>query len=106
MNQTVTVIARAKAKKGKEAELREALVGLLAPTRSEEGCINYDMHVSTEDPGLFFFHENWKSRESIGRHMEAPHVKAILARAPALLAESLQIHFLSRVEANAPQHRC
>ena len=57
----ITVTATFQARPGKAKELHEALIGLLAPTRKEAGCINYDLHSSPEDPAKFLFHENWAS---------------------------------------------
>ena len=69
-----TVIAKLKAKSGSEERLYEELRNLVEPTRAEEGCINYDLHRSVEDPGLFMFYENWESRPLWERHMESPHL--------------------------------
>jgi quinol monooxygenase YgiN len=70
----LTVIAKLKAKKGCEQQLREMLRGLVEPTRAEEGCIKYDLHRSLEDPGLFIFYENWESRPLWEAHMKSPHL--------------------------------
>ena len=76
----ITVIATFQAKPGKENELRAALIGLLAPTRKEAGCVSYDLHLSPEDPAKFLFHENWVSQAAIDTHMQAPHIQALLPR--------------------------
>src|SRR2546428_10933244 len=54
-DQIITVIARLKAKPGLEDSVRQELFKLLAPTRSEKGCINYDMHQSCDDASFFSF---------------------------------------------------
>jgi quinol monooxygenase YgiN len=77
---TLTVIATFQARPGKEADLRAALVGLLEPTRKEEGCINYDLHISPENPAKFLFHENWASKAALDAHLQSAHVKALLPR--------------------------
>ena len=64
---TVTVVATFHAKPGQEAELKKALIALVAPTRQEKGCLNYDLHVSAEDPTKFLFHENWTSKADLRR---------------------------------------
>jgi quinol monooxygenase YgiN len=46
MNDSLTVIAHVRAKPGQESRVRQLLEGLLAPTRAEAGCINYDLHQS------------------------------------------------------------
>ena len=73
----LTVIAKLKAKSGYEEQLYELLRGLVEPTRAEEGCINYDMHRSVEEPGTFMFYENWESRPLWERHMGSPHVQKL-----------------------------
>ncbi len=70
----LTIIAKLKAKPGSEDRLYEACRKLVAPTRAEEGCINYDMHRSIEDPGLIMFYENWETKPLWERHMESPHL--------------------------------
>lgn len=82
----LTVVAHVRAKPGKEAELEKALLGLVEPTAAEDGCINYDLHRETDDASHFVFYENWTSRAALERHLAAPHIQAVLARAEELLA--------------------
>ena len=77
---SVTVIALFQAKPGQEIELRNALMRLVAPTRQEAGCLNYDLHVSPEDPAKFLFHENWTSKALLDAHLQSAHIKALLPR--------------------------
>ena len=58
----LTIIAKLKAKPGAEEQLYEECRKLIAPTLAEEGCINYDMHRSIEDPGTIMFYENWTTK--------------------------------------------
>ena len=50
---SVTVIAAAFAKPGMEKEARQMLLGLLEPSRKDEGCISYDLHEEAGQPGRF-----------------------------------------------------
>ena len=81
---TVTVIATFQARPGKEAELTAALIALVAPTRQEAGCINYDLHVLPDEPAKFLFHENWTSKAHLDAHLQSAHIKAFLPRLDAL----------------------
>ncbi len=83
----VTVIAFHRARPGKEDVLREALLSLCGPTRQEQGCINYDLHISADDPGLLVFHENWDTKADLDRHLSSPHIDAFRQTADELLAE-------------------
>ncbi len=64
-NQRITVLALVKAKEGMEETVREELLALVNPTRSEPGCINYDLHQATDEKSLFMFYENWKSMDDL-----------------------------------------
>ena len=90
-SQQVTVVVRLKAKTGKEAQVRQELFNLLAPTRAEQGCLNFDMHEALGDPTLFMFHENWTSEECLARHFETPHIKRWVELTKTLLAEPLDL---------------
>jgi quinol monooxygenase YgiN len=85
--QPVTVVATFVARAGKETELRNALIRLVAPTRKESGCLNYDLHISPENPGRFLFHENWTAKAALDAHLQSPHIQALATRLEELCAE-------------------
>jgi quinol monooxygenase YgiN len=70
----LTLVVSFQARPGKEAALRALLAGMVAPTRAEPGCLNYDLHAAPDDPSKFMFHENWASREHHQAHDKTPHV--------------------------------
>lgn len=71
----VSVVARLKANDGMEGRLKEEASKLVEPTRSEEGCLNYDLHQGIEDPTVFFFYENWRSQQDLDEHLEMPYLQ-------------------------------
>lgn len=93
----VTVVATLKAKPGKAEELRAELLKLVPLTLREDGCINYDLHESTETAGLFLFYENWKSKQDLDRHLAMPYIAAMLAKADDLLAEPVGLQLFERI---------
>jgi len=96
-NDKLTVIARIKAKPGMEERAKQELLKLLAPTRAEPGCINYDMHQSVNDASLFLFHENWTSEENLKRHLETSHIRNWFQQADELLAAPVEITLWKQV---------
>jgi quinol monooxygenase YgiN len=90
MNDSLTVIAHVRAKPGQESRVRQLLEGLLAPTRAEAGCINYDLHQSQTDPALFVFYENWESEAHLDAHARS-HIQSFRKLADETLAEPVQI---------------
>jgi quinol monooxygenase YgiN len=93
----VTVIARIRAKADRAQRVKEELLKLLAPTRAENGCINFDMHQGATDHTQFLFHENWTSEAALKAHFETPHIKNWLRVAEDLLAEPLEVTLWNRV---------
>jgi quinol monooxygenase YgiN len=93
----VTVLARIKAKKGMEEEVKKELLSLIGPTRSEKGCINYDLHQSVEDKSLFMFYENWKSKRDLDEHLKMPYMKSHMEKASEILVEPGEITLWEKI---------
>jgi quinol monooxygenase YgiN len=87
----VVVVVRIRAKPGCEAEVREALVSLRAPTRAEPGCLGHDVHEMPDEPTLFLLHESWRTDADLERHLMAAQVQAWIAKSERLLAEPMQL---------------
>ena len=94
---SITVVATFHARPGKESELRNALMGLLAPTRKEFGCLNYDLHQSPEEPAKFLFYENWTSKDALGTHLQSAHVKALLPQVDDLCVAFPEIKIWEKI---------
>jgi quinol monooxygenase YgiN len=86
----LTIVAVFRARAGSEDALREALSALPGPTRDEIGCLNYDLHDSPEERGLFFFHETWETAEHHRAHLATSHIRHLLTVTPDLLAEPIR----------------
>lgn len=75
----LTIVANIHAKADKIDLVKSELQKLIAVTRAEEGCIQYDLHQDNESPAHFLFFENWTSRALWQQHMNAPHLAAYLS---------------------------
>jgi len=84
MSATVHVVARYIARAGKEEALKAVLVGLIAPTRRELGCYQYDLLINPQDPRDLCFVERWEDDKSLDRHAASDHLKAARAQAEPL----------------------
>jgi hypothetical protein len=80
----ITVIAYMTAKSGNEDQVREALLDLVARTRKEKGCINYDLHQSRENAAHFVIYENWTRLQT---RIRTPN-QVVCRRSPELLLPS------------------
>jgi quinol monooxygenase YgiN len=83
----LTVVAQIRAKDGMEETVKQELEALVGPTRSEKGCIKYELHQCVENKSLFMFYEKWVSKKDLDEHLHMPHMKAHMQRAGDLFAE-------------------
>ncbi len=96
-NTQITVIARLRAKEGKENTLKETLLELITPSRADEGCIRYDLHEDPENPALFMFHEIWSSKAALDKHLATPHLQKFIGLSEDLLAEPLGVTIWKKI---------
>jgi quinol monooxygenase YgiN len=89
----IRVIARALARTGKEEQLRNTLAGMLTPTRAEHGCRLYELYESN-NRGLFYFYEEWESRDALDRHTQTPHYKQLAQNSRDLLEGAFEVNIL------------
>ncbi len=68
---------------GREADLAALLSSLLAPTRTEQGCISYELSRSTEKPGTFLFSEKFTNQAALDAHIASAHFQAFLKKREA-----------------------
>ncbi|MGI9553861.1 MAG: putative quinol monooxygenase [Thermodesulfobacteriota bacterium] len=64
------LIAKFKIKPGYREEFINLSEGMLEPSRSEEGCIHYELLQDPFSPDLFTFYEKWKSQLDLDLHFE------------------------------------
>ncbi|MGD9961079.1 putative quinol monooxygenase [Nocardioides sp.] len=91
------VVATIPAKPGSEAVVRDALTTLVAATRGEEGCVEYDLFESLSAPGTFVMVESWRSQADLDAHMASAHIAAAMGSTADHLAGDIAIHPLAHV---------
>lgn len=72
--ETVRTIARTTALPVKVEEVKSILVGLIEPTRQEDGCILYELLQNSDDPTDFVLVEEWESEAALKAHLASPHM--------------------------------
>jgi quinol monooxygenase YgiN len=85
MAATVHVIARHLAKPGKEDEVKAILLALVAPSRREVDCYQYDLLCNPTDPRDFCFVERWGGERALEQHDATPHLQAARAQLEGLV---------------------
>ncbi|MFC4994505.1 putative quinol monooxygenase [Rubritalea tangerina] len=93
----LTIIADIRAREDKTHLVKAELLKLIAPTRAEDGCINYDLHQDNDNPAHFIFHENWENRELWQVHMNSPHIANYLEATEGCVDEFI-VHEMTHIE--------
>ncbi len=82
----VTLMVILRAREGQALLLGAELQALLGPTRREQGCLNFELHRSVDNPEDYLLHEVWASRGAHEEHRRTAHFMRWNARKDALLA--------------------
>jgi len=83
----LVVVATAKAKSGREAELLKALLDVAGPTRAQPGCVSFALYRSKENASIVTALERWASKADHERHHRDAHVAKLMAAMAPTLAE-------------------
>jgi len=93
----LTIVAKVTAKSDLAEAVKTELLKLIAPTRKEEGCIEYKLHQDNEEPALFIFYETWENMECLQKHIKTDHYIAYVQAVGDMLAEKI-VNKMTRIE--------
>jgi len=94
---TLHVVAIAETSADKAEELKSVCLGLIEPTRKENGCISYELYQDTVNPGKFTFIENWESKAHLDVHLKTPHMAAAGAAFGKIVTKELLVMTLNQL---------
>ncbi|EKZ5662440.1 antibiotic biosynthesis monooxygenase [Klebsiella aerogenes] len=94
---TIALIAVLKAKAGQTEALRDALQGLLLPTREEPGNLDYALFQLRDVPDTFYMRESWRDQQALDEHIAQPYFQAFIGQMESLLAEPLRLDYLTPI---------
>jgi len=94
---TTPVVAIFLAKPGAEEKLETLFRSVIPITLKEEGCISYQLNRDLDQPRRFVWTEEWRSRELLDNHANAPHIRAVLAEIGDLI-ETAEVIALRKID--------
>lgn len=74
-NPHVTILAFMPVRPGTEDVLRSAASDVVAKTRTEPGCVSYDLLQNAKDPTKYVFYENFNDQTAFDFHFRQPYVQ-------------------------------
>lgn len=95
----ITVIAMLKAREGLEDKVNQELLKMVEETHKENGCLQYDLHRSVEDPSVFVFYEIWESKNALDKHFQTPHFLRLSDMVEELFEDEPVIQFFDKISA-------
>jgi len=76
----LTAVTFIQGREGKAADVKRELLSLSAPTRAEQGNIQYDLYQSVDRSDRFMRLEVWQDDAALERHKATPHLKTSFER--------------------------
>src|SRR5687767_9982265 len=95
---TLQVVARVIARSDTVDAVKKILVGMLEPSREEEGCLVYELLQCQDDPTDFTFVEEWTNDAVLERHAASPHIAGVQTELRALVAVPTVVKKYSLIE--------
>ena len=83
---TLQVVARVIARPETVEAVKKILVGMLEPSRAEDGCLVYELLQCQDDPTDFTFVEEWTNDAALVRLAASPNIAGVEAELRALVA--------------------
>jgi len=83
-------IVQLEPKPGCEAEFRDELLQVVAPTRAEPGCLAIHVFESVREPQRFAIHSEWADEAAFNLHATLPHTARFIEAARRLLTHRVE----------------
>jgi quinol monooxygenase YgiN len=99
-DEKIVLVARLKVKNEMVEEAKLAALALVEISRSEAGCINYDIHQAIDDETVFVWHETWASKQALDEHFAMPYFVEFFATVDKVAAEPPQITLTKMISKN------
>lgn len=96
-DEKIVLIARLKVKKDAVEAAKLAALEIVADSRAEDGCLNYDFHQQIDDETIFIWHETWKNQAAIELHEASEHFKKFSQAIEDFTEEPLHLTFAKMV---------
>ncbi|HEL2929504.1 TPA: antibiotic biosynthesis monooxygenase [Legionella pneumophila] len=97
MNEGHTVVVIMEGIKGKEDALKNVLMSVVEPSRSESSCLEYRLHQDKNNPAQFILYENWESEQLHQEQFKKSYIIASIEKIEPLLAKPYQVIFANEI---------
>ncbi len=96
-DEKIVLVARLKVKKEMVEEAKQVALSLVEVSRTEAGCVNYDLHQAIDDETVFVWHEVWANKAALDEHFAQPYFGKFFAKVEEIAAEPPQIYLTKKI---------
>lgn len=100
-NENIVLFARLRVKPEMVEKAKSAAMAIVADSRAEAGCVNYDVHQAVDDETLFFWHETWADKAAVDAHFATPFFQNFAKEVEGFAAEPPQINLTRMITEKA-----
>ena len=100
---TVSHLVFARAWTGQSERLGERLLGLIEPSRNADGCLNFALQHSLQDPDLWLIAGCWASEEAMNSWLTSPDLQVFSELMQAYIVSSLDFQTFATPEGASPE---
>lgn len=97
MRDTLYVIAKVQARPGKEETLKGLMQELVEPTKTEKGCLSYELFQDRKNPAVLTLVEQWESEADLNTHLGLPHMQKLFGQLQELVAAAPDISYFKKL---------
>jgi quinol monooxygenase YgiN len=96
MNSNTFIFAKITPKKEFFESAKSELLSMLEATRSEEGCIKFELHES-ECANYIYLYEEWLNKVALENHHNQEHTKVVAAKFEHWLDAPTEVSFMKKI---------
>ncbi|WP_339486557.1 putative quinol monooxygenase [Pseudomonas sp. EL_65y_Pfl2_R95] len=96
MTHTLTLVATITAQAGQQTAVEGHLRTLVAASREEAACIQYDLHQQQDAPHVFIMIEQWRDAAALAEHKETAHYQAFSTTCGPLL-QGVELKLMNKI---------
>ncbi|MGX5218111.1 putative quinol monooxygenase [Pseudomonas segetis] len=96
MSRTLALVATITALPQHQAQVEAHLRTLVAASREETACIQYDLHQQQDAPAVFVMIEQWRDAAALEEHKQTAHYQHFSTSCSELL-QGVEIKLLTQI---------
>lgn len=85
------ILAKVRLKPGTNVSFYDQTARLVALTRTEEGCLSFNIHHNADSTGVLIMHEIFSNEAAFQQHLKKPYVMAWFKRLDTLKAAPIEV---------------